>query len=202
MAPLQPQHLLSLLAPQERGAGAGPAAPPCAPGLPCGGGAGGMLAGGPAAQRLHQEDLRQQLGGREEEVGVRPAQAAGGEWGTGAPQGLWAGGFVALRPKHTGKRVPRAPCPAGLLARDAALVSGGQRAPQHRCCSEREANCKADNRHTLLCRCLILLRAQDWPHELVTHQPPIDLSHNREPKFSRVSWLCLENPSPGSNKAI
>lgn len=105
----------------------------------------------------------------------------------------------ALRPKHPGKGVPQAPCPAGLLARDAALVSGGQRAPQHRCCSEREANCKADYRHTLLCRCLILLRAQDWPHELVTHQPPVDLSHNREPKFSRVSWLCLENPNPGSN---
>lgn len=64
----------------QRGrAGAGGAAGADAAGLPCRGGAGGMLAGSLAPQRLRQEELRQQLRGREEALGVCPAQAAGGE---------------------------------------------------------------------------------------------------------------------------
>lgn len=66
-------------------------------------------------------------------------QAVSGVWGHHGDYG-GVGGVAALRPEHPGSGgspVPGAPCAAGLLARDAALVPGGQRAPQHCCCPGR-----------------------------------------------------------------
>lgn len=64
---------------QGRGSGAAAASGGGSAVLPSPGRAGGALPGRPAPQRLPEENLRQQLGRREEEVGVRPDQAAGGE---------------------------------------------------------------------------------------------------------------------------
>lgn len=117
--------------PQECTAGAGNAAPRSAAGLPCRGRVGRVLTGGPAAQRLHQEGLCQQLGSSQEEVGVRPAQAAGGE----------------CRERD---RAVRGSSQLGMLRRlQVAAAAQGER--------RRETSRKADYTHTLLCCWLILL---------------------------------------------
>jgi len=78
---------------QRRREGSGAAALAGAAGLPRRGGAGGTLPGCPAPRRLREENLRQQLRSREEAVGVRPAQAAGGECGRRGPRGCRSGGW-------------------------------------------------------------------------------------------------------------